>query len=169
MEYVPGAGSAVYGSNALFGVINIITKRERGPARIRVGTEVGAYHTKMASLSLRGGDDNYYYGASLVLQDSAGYSISTTDTTRDKDGYERIVFSKQLGFGGETMGVDANFRYVKANSQIDSGFTPTSRFPTRSRILSIDSWTVGRDRANLLDLPSLCPTLWGEVATDGWG
>ncbi|MFX5718445.1 hypothetical protein ABTE23_20700, partial [Acinetobacter baumannii] len=29
VEYVPGAGSAVYGSNALFGVINIITKRGR--------------------------------------------------------------------------------------------------------------------------------------------
>jgi len=123
IEVLRGPQSVLYGSDAIGGVINIITRRERGPARIRAGTEFGAFQTKLGSLSLRGGDENYYYGASLVLQDSAGYSISTTDTTRDKDGYERIVFSKQVGVGDEMMGVDANFRYAKANSEIDSGFT----------------------------------------------
>ena len=36
IEYVPGPGSAIYGSSAFFGVINLITKKGSGLA----GTEV---------------------------------------------------------------------------------------------------------------------------------
>lgn len=42
VEYVPGAGSAVYGSNALFGVINIITKRGRDIGGVQVSGSTGS-------------------------------------------------------------------------------------------------------------------------------
>jgi len=42
VEYVPGAGSAVYGSNALFGVINIVTKRGRDIGGIQVSGATGS-------------------------------------------------------------------------------------------------------------------------------
>lgn len=49
VEYVPGPGSAIYGSNAFFGVINIITKKARALAGITVGAEVASYRTHKAS------------------------------------------------------------------------------------------------------------------------
>ncbi|WP_426400289.1 TonB-dependent receptor plug domain-containing protein [Ralstonia sp. R-29] len=42
VEYIPGAGSAVYGSNALFGVINIITKRGRDIGGAQVSGSTGS-------------------------------------------------------------------------------------------------------------------------------
>ncbi|CAJ0875114.1 Vitamin B12 transporter BtuB [Ralstonia mannitolilytica] len=42
VEYVPGAGSAVYGSNALFGVINLITKRGRDIGGVQVSGFTGS-------------------------------------------------------------------------------------------------------------------------------
>ncbi len=42
VEYVPGAGSAAYGSNALFGVINIITKRGRDIGGVQVSGAAGS-------------------------------------------------------------------------------------------------------------------------------
>lgn len=78
VEYVPGAGSAVYGSNALFGVINVITKRGRdiggvqasgstGSAQAREGrvtwgnrTEGGAEWLLSATVSDAPGRDLYF-------------------------------------------------------------------------------------------------------------
>ncbi|AMP39785.1 TonB-dependent receptor plug domain-containing protein [Ralstonia solanacearum] len=42
VEYVPGAGSAVYGSNALFGVINVITKRGRDIGGVQASASTGS-------------------------------------------------------------------------------------------------------------------------------
>ena len=40
IEYIPGPGSAIYGSNAMFGVINVITRGAGKTAQSQVGTHV---------------------------------------------------------------------------------------------------------------------------------
>lgn len=49
VEYVPGPGSAVYGSNAFFGVINIITKKARAFDGASVGAELASYRARKGS------------------------------------------------------------------------------------------------------------------------
>lgn len=51
VEYVPGPGSAIYGSNAFFGVINIITKKARSLNGIAVAGELASFGTRKASLT----------------------------------------------------------------------------------------------------------------------
>ncbi|WP_296225588.1 TonB-dependent receptor plug domain-containing protein [Ralstonia sp. UBA689] len=46
VEFVPGAGSAVYGSNALFGVINIVTKRARDIGGVQVSGSTGSTNAR---------------------------------------------------------------------------------------------------------------------------
>lgn len=46
VEYVPGAGSAAYGSNALFGVINVITKRGRDIGGVQVSGSAGSTNAR---------------------------------------------------------------------------------------------------------------------------
>jgi outer membrane receptor protein involved in Fe transport len=53
IEYVPGPGSSVYGSNAMYGVINVITRKADAALRLTLSTQIG---------SLRA------YGGSAVLQ-----------------------------------------------------------------------------------------------------
>jgi outer membrane receptor protein involved in Fe transport len=56
IEYVPGPGSAVYGSNAFFGVINVLTKSPGQPGSGEVAVEGGSYgsHGARAMLSTAG-------------------------------------------------------------------------------------------------------------------
>ena len=51
VEFVPGAGSSVYGSNAFFGVLNVITKNGSDLAGGELAGALGSYRTGKARLS----------------------------------------------------------------------------------------------------------------------
>jgi outer membrane receptor protein involved in Fe transport len=51
IEYVPGAGSSVYGSNAFFGVINVISKPGRSLMGSRAGIDIGSFGERRARAS----------------------------------------------------------------------------------------------------------------------
>jgi len=52
VEFVPGPGSAVYGANAFFGVINVITRSGRNMAGPQVSVEAGSQGAASARFSL---------------------------------------------------------------------------------------------------------------------
>jgi iron complex outermembrane receptor protein len=58
VEYVPGPGSAIYGSNAFFGVINIITKKAKALNGITVGAELASFGTRKAAVTFGKRFDN---------------------------------------------------------------------------------------------------------------
>lgn len=70
IEYVPGPGSAVYGSNAFFGVINVLTKPPGQPGSGEVALSGGNYGTHGARATLSTGGA---WGQTLL---SASYSHS---------------------------------------------------------------------------------------------
>ncbi|HEX9879408.1 MAG TPA: TonB-dependent receptor plug domain-containing protein, partial [Candidatus Binatia bacterium] len=55
IEVLRGAGGALYGSRAIGGVINIITKKGEGPPAFTVSTEGGNGRTHRQVMGLRGG------------------------------------------------------------------------------------------------------------------
>lgn len=75
IEYVPGPGSAVYGSNALFGVINVVTKKGSDINGTQVAGSVGSFGEKRARASYGWHGDS---GADLVLS-ATGYDRSGQD------------------------------------------------------------------------------------------
>ena len=68
IEFVPGPGSSVYGSNAFFGVINVITKKSADLRGVRMAAEAGSAGARKvnASRAWRSGD-----GAEFVVAASA--------------------------------------------------------------------------------------------------
>ncbi|HDP68673.1 MAG TPA: TonB-dependent receptor [Candidatus Marinimicrobia bacterium] len=52
IEFVRGPSSALYGSNAMFGVINIVTKKGRGVDGFDLNCEAGSWNTKRAAATL---------------------------------------------------------------------------------------------------------------------
>lgn len=68
IEYVPGPGSAVYGSNALFGIVNVITRTGESLKGAEVAVAAGSFGEKHARASYGWHGSN---GADLVLSASA--------------------------------------------------------------------------------------------------
>lgn len=52
IEYVPGPGSSIYGANAFFGVINVITKQPQVMSGARANVEVGQFGARKSSFSV---------------------------------------------------------------------------------------------------------------------
>ncbi|WP_040329717.1 TonB-dependent receptor plug domain-containing protein [Acidovorax delafieldii] len=57
VEFAPGPGSAVYGANAFFGVVNVITRDGRQLAGPRVSTEIGSHGSAQLRFSVGTVDD----------------------------------------------------------------------------------------------------------------
>jgi outer membrane receptor protein involved in Fe transport len=68
IEYVPGPGSAVYGSNALFGVVNVVTKQGSDIDGTQVAAAAGSFGEKRARATYGWHGAN---GADLVLSASS--------------------------------------------------------------------------------------------------
>jgi len=63
IEIVRGAGSVLYGDNAVGGIINIITKKGKGPLKGKLGGTFGSYNTQSEDVEISGekGDLKYYF------------------------------------------------------------------------------------------------------------
>jgi outer membrane receptor protein involved in Fe transport len=75
VEFVPGPGSAVYGSNAFFGVINVITKTGKSLAGAQASVQVGDFGTSKARATY---GRQFESGAELLLS-ASGYQSRGED------------------------------------------------------------------------------------------
>lgn len=120
IEIVRGPQSTVYGSEAIGGVINIITKKGSGDPTAVLSAEGGSFNTFSEEANLSGGKDAFYYSASLSRVDSAGFSSRTDDA--EDDSYRNTAFSGRLGTRvNESLNLDFVLRYIKAYSEFDVG------------------------------------------------
>lgn len=90
IEVVRGAQSALYGSEAIGGVINIITKKGKKETKVISRSEVGSFETYHQLISLNGGREDLDYSFSLSRLDSEGQF--------ENDRVWVNKFSSRLGF-----------------------------------------------------------------------
>lgn len=74
IEVLRGPQSALYGSDAMGGVVNIITKKGKGAPRVVNTTEAGSYGTISSRTTVSGGTDNLSYAFGVGVQHTDGYS-----------------------------------------------------------------------------------------------
>ena len=73
IEVLRGPQSALYGSDAMGGVVQIITRKGEGPPRKSVAIEGGAYGTLRTRASISGGADTVSYAFSVDALHSDGF------------------------------------------------------------------------------------------------
>ena len=76
IEVLRGPQSTLYGSDAVGGVINIITKRGQGPPRAWISTSGGSYGTFENVGHVSGGNSQGYYSAGASWFDTDGFSVA---------------------------------------------------------------------------------------------
>lgn len=126
VEILKGAQSTLYGSDAIAGVINIITKKAVDrPLQAYGGLSVGSYNTFKADAGINGGAEGSTYNIGFVHYKTDGLSEAldtTSGKTFDKDGMLRnsvnADFSTRLAKG---LYVKPYFRYSYFKGGYDDG------------------------------------------------
>ncbi len=121
IEVVRGPQSALYGSDAMGGVINIITKRAKEPF-FNFSVEGGSFDTIKfagnAGAKTHGFD--YSLGFSAVKSRGIPYAQAKNNMP-ETDPYERCVFSARLGYDlNENFSIGGTTRYTQTLFKYDS-------------------------------------------------
>ncbi|MFA7501027.1 MAG: TonB-dependent receptor, partial [Sulfurimonas sp.] len=113
VEIVRGVGSGLYGSNAMGGVINIITRQPKEGIHSTVQGEYGSNNTKTLSGSVRGRSGATGYSLSGSRLTSDGYNMWT-------DAHKQRLGDKAIAIGTEKTNFSGKLTYdVTENNLLD--------------------------------------------------
>jgi vitamin B12 transporter len=76
IEVIRGPLSGLYGSNAVGGVVNIVTRGGRGPLTASLRTEAGSFGTRDVAARVSGGNDRGHLAISYHERDTNGFNVA---------------------------------------------------------------------------------------------
>lgn len=122
IEVLRGPQSTLYGSDAMGGVINIITKKGKEKMAAFASGEYGSFETFIGKAGVSGGNRWVNYSLGLSYSDTEGISSANEkDGNTEKDGYRNKSISARVGFTPtEFFDLDFIFRYTDAKADIDN-------------------------------------------------
>lgn len=122
IEVLRGPAAAVYGSDALAGVVQIFTRKGEGPFSPVVGLGVGRYGTRKLDAGFSGQQGAIDYSVALAAERSNGYNARTAATQNpDRDGYTKHAGMVRLGAQLDTRHrLDATALSNRVQAQYDS-------------------------------------------------
>ncbi len=127
IEVLRGPAAAVYGSDAIGGVVQLFTRRGSGAARPHAALTAGSHGTVQVQLGVSGAADGVDYALSASHGRSRGFDSRTAGAvghTPDDDGWRRQSLQARVGLRLNPMHrVDASLLASRLRAQYD-GFTP---------------------------------------------
>jgi vitamin B12 transporter len=103
VEILRGPQSGLYGSDAIGGVINIVTKAGEGPPHVTLDVNGGSFDTANESGSVAGSTGPFHFAATVAHIDVGATPVTPLDLlapgeVRNDDGYENFTASTKLGY-----------------------------------------------------------------------
>ncbi|MEM6415306.1 MAG: TonB-dependent receptor [Pseudomonadota bacterium] len=122
IEIIRGAQSTIYGSDAIGGVVNIITRSGAEGSGGSASLEGGSFGTLRGHATLRGGDERFNARATISGLSTDGFSAQSDND--ESDGYRNITVSSRVGFKPtDSLTFDGVARF--SDSQLEFDGFPT--------------------------------------------
>ena len=139
IEVLRGPQSGLYGSDAIGGVINIVTRKGRGPATARLGVEGGSFGTANIMTGFQGGGEGYHFSLSATGYRTSGISIAPGP---EKDGYRNQTYNARFGLElMEDLELELTGRYVRTKLETDGQSSFGGATPDDGDETDGDRWT----------------------------
>jgi len=120
IEIVKGPQSSLFGSDAMGGVINIITRKGTGKRKFNFFSEGGSKRTFTEGFGVSGELGKFSYSAEGSRQDSRGFSKARDG--QESDAYQNNNFSGKFGYRpNEDIEVGVKSSYVRTKMDLDDG------------------------------------------------
>ncbi len=139
VEVLRGPASALYGSEAIGGVIQVFTTRGQGPLTPRFSAKVGSHNTRETSGGISGGNQLISYALSASTFDSDGISATRGPLSNpDKDGYSSRAASASLQVR-PAVGHEVGMSYLQTDNT--NHMDGNVNFDDRTKT-SLSSWNI---------------------------
>ncbi len=123
IEILRGPQSTLYGSDALSGVVNIITKKGEGDPNLSLSSTGGSYGTFINTAGLNGSTEKIHYSFGVNYFQSSGFSSASSEYegNEEKDGYRNLSLSGRFGYRlNNNLELDFILRTVKTRIDVDN-------------------------------------------------
>jgi len=119
IEVLRGPQSTLYGSDAIGGVVNVLTQRGGKPA-VTLEAQTGTYGTDRLNGAANGTDGPLDYGAAVNYYDTRGISVAdSSNVDTDRDGYRNVGITANLRVhAGDLLTLDLRGFYVRSRTGI---------------------------------------------------
>ena len=119
IEILRGPQSGLYGSNALAGVISVVTRQSVGHPSLSMSIESGSFKTSQLTFSGRIGDERRSGSVGIAYRRTGG--INTSQLGDEKDGDENLTFSGRGNLSlWSNFWLDGSYRYVEKHTDTDN-------------------------------------------------
>ena len=158
IEVIRGPQSALWGSDAVSGVINVITKRGEGPLSISGFAEGGSFGTWRGGGGISGSGERYHFNFNGSVIDTDGNNVSRQGN--EDDGYKNETLSFSMGYKPLS---NLDFFITGRHTDATSEFDPTD-FVTTGLPMDGDRQTdVSQDYGRIQSKLSLLDGRWEHL------
>ncbi|MBB6252984.1 TonB-dependent receptor plug domain-containing protein [Nitrospirillum iridis] len=160
VEVLRGPQSGLYGSDAIGGVINIITKGGNGPTAFTAGIEGGSFDTLNQNGGISGSTGPLHYRATIAHFHAGATPVTPENLlapgeARNDDSYDNVTASAKLGYDvTDTIDLGLVGRYTRTDLRFtgdDYSTYPATPAAQRSAGATLQYYTRGTGHLSLLD------------------